>query len=218
MPRKQDTRKPNSKSVPTEKPAAAPPAARELAPAQQLIADEVADMLANGGDSRITDLLISAVAHHQRWRWAVGLYGTQDRNQVKLAVDDIGGRDVQELKADLIVAWRENHRAPKSARLEPKTVTERIRARVLDELRGRFEEFMTRGTPEECLLLSEILLNHESCTRGRDAFDELALGQAFACAIGKVSPDWVMVPESIRTQVKAYIQCLKAAEDRRSAA
>jgi hypothetical protein len=180
---------------------------RALAPAQQFIADEVADMLVNGGAEEFTDLLISAAARHAFWRWASSLHGPQEQDRIKKAVADLGYRRFQDLKTEMIAAWREQRRAPKeTARPEPKTVAERIRANILGDLRRAFWRFLTEATPEECRLMLDVLRDHESANHGRCAFDELPLGRAFDYVLGKAAPDWVKVPEEIRGQVDSYIK------------
>jgi hypothetical protein len=200
----------------TAQPAAAETTSRALAPVQQLIADEVADMLVNGGDPHITDLLMSAAAHHQFWRWANARYGPQEQEEIKDSVAKRAHGQFEKLKSDMIVAWRESHRAPKT-KPEPKTVTERIRAGVVETLRHRFEVFLTEGTPEEQRLLLDTLVDHESSNHGRDAFGELALGCAFESALGKVEREWLKVPSSMRDQVVQYIACLEVASAKESA-
>jgi hypothetical protein len=188
------------------------PDARELAPIQNLIADEVADLLVNGGCADAVENLLMAAGCHSVWRWAVNQLGPDKQEEIAKIVTDRGGRSYDEWYADLTVEWKRNRKAAPDAKVEPKTAANRIRRLRMDELRERFESFLTHSTPEEQTILSDVLLIQESTTRGlsRDCFDELPLGTAMEETLDKYTGDFLRVPHRFEKQVQQYIECLRA--------
>src|SRR5579871_718462 len=97
--------KKNANVRPIQPAAKAASAKPELAPIQELIADEVADMLVRGGESRVTTLLITAAARHHFWRWANALWGPNNRDKTsEQTVAELSERSIQEWKAQMLTA------------------------------------------------------------------------------------------------------------------
>jgi hypothetical protein len=184
----------------------------DIAPIQQLIADEIADLLVNGGCADAVDSLLMTAGYHMAWRLAVELCGPGEQQQIDKAVEDRSDDHYDEWKADLMAELKRNRNTAPEARVEPNTATERIHRRVIEELRGRFEGFLTEGTPEEHMILSEVLSTHEGINHGRDSFGELPLGHAMEEALDKHTGDFLRVPHQFEKQVERYIECLRAAD------
>ncbi|MDR3739310.1 MAG: hypothetical protein P4L40_09855 [Terracidiphilus sp.] len=191
---------------PTERPT------RDLAPVQQLIADEVGYMLVHGGHEQDTQLLV-LIAFRNMWQRYYDNLGPLNETpaETRKRVGDLAGRDYPESIAELRMEWKRNRAAKAEDTIEPKTATECIRANVIDTLQCRFEDFVVQGTPEEHRLMLDILQDREA-NGWRDNSNELSLGKAFDYALGKSAPDWVKVPSEMRKQVEQYIKCLEAAE------
>jgi hypothetical protein len=214
----------NKRTAPAPKVAAASPAEaqpkpRELAPIQQFIADEVADMLIRGADKGddLDSLLWVALANSKR-RFLFNYEA--DKQKVEQQVRDTTLADFKGHQAELLIAIHQNQLAPPADKVEPKTATARIRARLLETLRDNFEAFLHHGTPEERQIMHEVLISHSSVNKGSDNFDELPLAKAFDEEIGKGSREYIRVPSAMREQVNCYVECLVAANarDRKPAA
>ncbi len=197
------------------KPVAKATKPRELAPIQQLIADEIADLIVHGGcDAAVSNLLL-AVGSHSVWRWATDLFDDPDEQEkVEEIVADRGGRNCEGWRVALVAEWARNRNFAPADKIEPKTASERIRGRIMDELRDRFETFLTQSTPEEQMILTEVFTDQKGGTRGltRDNFDELPLGMAMEYALNKYTGEFLRVPSRFEKQVLQYIDCLRAAE------
>ena len=189
-------------------------APRPLAPVQQFIADEIADLLVNGGHNESIENLIWTACHHAAHRWLSNLYGPEETDKIEVHLKKFAQRDFENHKADLLTAIKQNRRATREERAEPKLAAERIRARVLDILRGHFDSFLVRATPEECWIMRDIMVTHESTTHGREEFNELPLAGAIEGVIEHSVSTYMRVPECMQKHVQNYIDALKAADVR----
>jgi hypothetical protein len=187
---------------------------RELAPIQQLIADEISDLLVHCGCADAVENLLMAAGCHSVWRWAVNLFGPDEQENIGATVMDRGEANSDEWYADLTAEWKRNRKAAPDGTVEPKTATKGNRGSYMDELRERFESFLTESTPEEQMILSDGLLAQHSTNRGlgRDSFNELPLGIAMEEALDKYTGDFLRVPHQFEKQVQQYIDCLRAAD------
>lgn len=204
---------------PTQKDLALPPAKasrRELAPLQQLICDEIADMIVNGGNNHFTAMMITAAAHHKWWRWSNGI-GEQGEESSK-TIHKLGPRTAEEWQTKMADVWRANRKTAPERKTQPTTATERIRACVIDTPQGLLDRFLSDATPEEKYLMVDILIDHQSANCGSDTFDEMPLARAFEYALEGTAPEYVRVPSSMREQVARYVECLRAAKDCQPAA
>jgi hypothetical protein len=195
------------------KPVAKSSKPRELAPIQQLISDEIADLLVHGGCASAVDSLLMAAGSHSAWRWAMGLFDPK-QEEIEGIVKNRGGRYCEEWKNELTSEWKRNSKAATADKVEPKTATERIHARIMDELRAHFEAFLTESTPEEQMILTEVLMDQKSNNRAltRDGFDQLPLGMAMEYALDKYTGEFLRVPYRLEKRVSQYIDCLMAAD------
>jgi hypothetical protein len=195
------------------RPVAKPPAQEELTPIQQLIADEIGELIMRGGAMEDVDsILWSAVACMERRRLETLRIGEKERDEM---ITKRVRADFDRMKAELVLSWRGASRPGKpGAQTQSNAAHLRIRAMVIETLRERFECFLSEGTPEEHRLMSDILIDHESSNRGRNAFDELPLGRAFEYQVQAYARDYVRVPGSMREQVEQYIECLKAVDSK----
>jgi hypothetical protein len=205
--------------VPAGKLAAVPAATenskpRELAPVQQLIADEVAEILAFGGtDDDVTSLLWAALANMHRRYLGDRPLGDESPDTF---VNKMVTKAMDSHKAKLSAIWRQNRRAEPGDRIEPKTLTACIRANVIEQLRDRFASFLAEGTPEEHRIMLDILSGRDG-NGFREDMDELSIAREFDFALGKEAPEYVKVPSHMRATVDAYIKALKAANVRDAA-
>ena len=200
-----------TKAVPI-RPAVNPTNPRELAPIQQLIADEISDLLVHGGHADSVWHLLRAAGCHTVWRWAANVYGPDEQREVDRFVREQSKAKLDGWKADLAAEWKRNRKAAPNAKVEPQTAAERIRGGFMDELCRRFESFLTAGTPEEHMILNEVLLTHESSSNVRDSFDELPLGMAMEDVLGKYAGEFLRVPHRFEKQVEQFIECLRVAK------
>ncbi len=177
-----------------------------------LIADAIGEMLTRGTtDSCLDRVLIAAISHISS-----RVYAHLDTDEAE--IEKIINCDVDHYfrpwKTDILASWR-NTRRDSPAAVEPKTVAERIRAEVREDVERQFEEFLDRGTPEEMRFLREVLTDHESRSHltplSSDA--EMALGQTFDFALGD-SRVYLRIPERIADQVQDYVRALRAIEDK----
>ncbi|HWQ52091.1 MAG TPA: hypothetical protein VN442_00300 [Bryobacteraceae bacterium] len=190
---------------------------RELSPAQQIICDEIADMLTHGGrEDDISNMLYNVLSH--KWNRATeGIY--DDEKKRDQAVSEFVDRDIRDYDVELKAEWKRNRRAKPEA-ADPKTVTDRIRQGIMDELRDTFESFLRHGTPEEHRFLRDVLVIHEGVNRGpHPGVVELALGEAFMTELEGDASHYIKVPMRLAEQVAKYAECLIAVDrDREYAA
>lgn len=204
MPTKTKT---DSKKTPTTLQPAKKSAAHELAPIQELIADEIGELIMRGGDDEdVTSILWSALANMERKVFA---RFTKDGKAVEARVAQAVRATLDRRKAELVMAWKQSA-TPGEEETTSKAAHLRIRALVIETLRERFETFIVEGTPEEHYLMTEILLDHEMSNHGREMVNELAIGTAFERQLGIVTA-YIRVPAGIQEQVQRYIDCLMAA-------
>jgi hypothetical protein len=205
------TAAPTAKPITTqEAAAAATPPPRPLTNLQALIADEVADMLTRGGhEDEINDLLWAALGHKCRKQWSVFF---DDVEKVDGLVRKFTPQEVAGSKAELEAEWRRNSRAPTEETTEPATASQRIRARLVNQMRERFESFVMDGNPMEHWVLSEILLTHQCANRGSFEGDELPLAMAMTEQMEGITREFIRIPDGIRSEVERYVTLLQTAQ------
>lgn len=185
------------------------PAARPLAPIQELLADELADILVNGGHRKITDALLRTAYRHYQWRWAVNVYGAENTEKIEAIMKEpLVDKRFDSWRDDLLVAWRETRKTPPPE--QPiATASQRVRNSWIERLGHQFDIFLSDGTPEEIVLLWDTLTTHESRTRGRSNFDELTLAEAFEDVLANNINGFLRVPNEMREAVLDYIHWLE---------
>lgn len=181
-------------------------ALQTLTPAQQLVADEVADILVHGGHCEDTSDLVDAVLRHQ-YRRRFGRIATKENvdNFLKTNLPDF----LDKLQAD----WSHNARAKDGERTPPATALDRIRRKAIGQLRYAFESFVAEATPEEHRILTDIFAWCDSeGPHDRTAVDDLPLASALEHALHGTKADYVRLPHAFRELVDPYINTLMAAE------
>jgi hypothetical protein len=214
-------RKPAVRSTPPPATAAVPAGAagapeRKLTPLQQQIANDIGDLLVNGGDNKTAELLIRCAQEHSFKRRAREVWGESEKEAqdfvAKCRLDT--NLDLAELKLE----WHRNRTATAPEKLNPKSASDRIRAAFLETLREQQITFANNASPEEVSVMIEILQIHESSNRGPYYFEEMPLGMAIENTMGEYHGNWLRVPNKLEDQVKAYINRLRAADRCRTSA
>src|SRR5262249_48101594 len=100
-------------------------------------------------------------------------------------VEQFVKKRLAEWRTDLAIAYWQTRTAAPAERSERKTVTDRLRSQVVDQLRGRFETFLRESSGEEQRLLEDIFETWESCNSPTNRTDEILLGDAFQWALGR---------------------------------
>ncbi len=177
----------------------------------EMIVEAVTEMLTTGGHQDDVDGLIYATMAHQRRR----LFGRLDSSpKVDESVKKFIDSDFAKWKTDLMVTWRKNERS-EQPHLEPKSITDRIRANFREMAIGSFENFMSSASPEEIRLLWSVLNNwdgrHHAPEHGHD---EIYIANAFLTGIDRGDLSHVRAPEHLVPQVQKYIDALRAIEDK----
>lgn len=185
-----------------------------LSRTHELIIDAVTTMLTMGGHrDDVEGLLTAAMAHTRRRTFVKGVGLEDDDEKVAEVIADFVNSDFDDWKQDLVFAWRKNKRNDPPA-FEPKTITDRIRANVREELTDQFEKFMGTASPEEQRFLAEVLVDYESRHSAAEVGEhELYLGMAFEYQLGQPRAH-VRVPERLLDKVQKYVDALLAVEDR----
>lgn len=189
--------------------AAPPRQSIELNHIQELVCDMVGDMLLHGGTKdAVNSILYGAMEHYVRRTFSA--FG--DPIDANTRVDTFIRQNHREWETELMVAWKQNQAAPKETRPEPKTVTERVREAVREELEGRLEDFMRLASPEETRLLRDVLVDWDSnATGAANGWAEVFLATAFMYQVGE-NARYVRVPYEMIGKVEKYIEALKAIE------
>jgi hypothetical protein len=183
----------------------------ELTPIQQLIADEIGDMIARGGERADVDsVLWHALASMKRRE--LQRFGSTKGKECEAEVTKDVNASFDRRKAELVLSWKQNNQSEPGPDHTSHAIAHRIRAAILERLQYTFDKFLGRGTPEEHRLLLEILQDHEGCNLGPESSAELALGYAFEYQLESEQREYVRVPRHLRGQVDKYLACLIAAD------
>jgi hypothetical protein len=179
-----------------------------------LITDAVSEMLTTGtADSCLDKLLTASLTHIVRRTYERGI-GTDDQNAIGGAIERDVKRNYQDWKQDIVATWR-HYRRESPAAIEPATLTERIRLNAREQLEGLFERFLGSATPEEVRFLINVMMTWDS----QNYIDpilgtaELKIGTAFEVELGQREA-FITVPGRMAPQVTAYVDALRAVEDK----
>lgn len=187
---------------------------RELTELQKFVVDLFADMMLRGGNLVVFGELISALAAHhynQKHNWE---YATDTPREFD-SHDDYIKKYAKEKADDWCYQLRQQWPILGTAFSVPESnsITERVRAHKRQALRELFNEFCVGATPEEILILTDILQFRESSSLGADyqlKFEELPLADSFAFALAD-NKSYFKVAEKHRGLVKKYIDLLHKA-------
>ncbi len=178
----------------------------------EMIVEAVTEMLTTGGHEDDVDRLIYATMAHQRRRLFSCFRSPEP--EAGESVKRFLATDFAKWKTDLMITWRKNE-MPSQPHLEPKSITDRIRANFREMARGSFENFMSGASPEEIRLLWSVLDNwdgrHHAPEHGRD---EIYIANAFLIEIDRGDLSHVRVPEHLVDRVQKYLDALRAIEDK----
>jgi hypothetical protein len=178
------------------------------------ITEAVSEILATGANENVLEsLLINAIEHITRRTYERGI-GTDDKDVIDKAINREIGHHLNPWKQDIMAEWRRNRRQPPTA-IEPKTITERIRANDRNMLESQMEEFLGGAVPEEVRFLRDVLVDWENrCYRGPSDSHELYLGMAFEWQLNTPPQCYMRIPEHLVHQVQKYVDALRAIENR----
>lgn len=212
------SRTPTKTTRPAESPAKTKP---DLAPVRavvpqtvDLIADAVSEMLTTGtNDQSLENLLYAAIEHITRRTYERGI-GIDDRALIRKRVEETISHDLQRWKQDIIAVWQHNRRQSPAA-IEPKTISEMIRANAREALEDRLEKFLGCAMPEEIRFLLEVMIDHDNVTTASPVHQtsELPIGNAFEYQLYR-SNAYLIVPARLSEKVDKYIADLMAIEDK----
>lgn len=184
----------------------------ELSETHEVIIDAVSDMLAHGGREDDIDNLINATMSHANFRELGELFSGKPES-LQETIDKRIENGMAGWKTDLSLSWRKNKR-PQRPEFEPKTISDRVRARARDVLIDRFEEFLQEAKPEEIRLLGAIFHAREGGSFGAvEGVEEIPLGEAFAFELDR-NDTYIRIPKGFRARVQKYVDALQAIEDR----
>jgi hypothetical protein len=172
--------------------------ASDMTRTHEMIVEAVTEMLTSGGFIR------AAMAHHHR-----RFFGRDVNEGVKTFIQS----DFLRWKTDLMITWRKNERPDRA--YFPKSITDRIRANFREALKGNFESFMARSSPEEQRFLYGVLSNWDGRSMvPENGHNEIYLGHAFESELNRDDLCYLRVPESMIERVEKYADALRAIEDK----
>lgn len=177
---------------------------KELTEIQKVLTDLCAEMILRGGAKNpITNLLTACLGFNCRYL-EDNPYVSQER------IDNWVDRDIEDWRTKLEASWPK----PGDPKPEPdrSTVTKRVRDDRRGELQDSLEDFMELATPEEILLMRQVMMDWESFTRGADAnlFDpEIALARAISYTFEERAHYYIRVPDKHWELVEKYIALLE---------
>jgi hypothetical protein len=177
----------------------------------ELIVDAVTAMLTRGGHRNDVDMLLRAAMAHTRRR----TYDSFDADES--VASDAAAKFIsthyEDWRQDLVTVWRKNKLNPVPV-LEPKSITDRIRANVRETLAGMFEEFLAVSSPEEQRFFLDVLRSFSSRNHPAEGGDsELFIATAFENELGR-DRCHIQVPERMVDRVQAYVDALRAIDDK----
>jgi len=177
----------------------------ELTKAQQLVCDEVAELLFQGGREEDLNALLSAALGSALWRST-----SRTKCFSEADIEDAVLRDLAEYRLDIIAGWRRNERAPETPKLDSaRAVAERIGARVLNELREYFTRFAEDASPTDRRLLHDVLFDWDMVSHGGTSLGgTVDLGEAFARQLG-AETTYLEVPARHMEDVAQYARLLQ---------
>jgi len=168
---------------PSKPAAAAPqPKAVELTAIQELAIDIFGDMLLNGARREETELLLNALLMHQ-WRRDFPDWPSDPDQAIEDAQTWASNR-YEDAYRELVASWPKEPAPSKEPSL--KTITDRVRFSVRNQVREALDDFLGDALPEELYLMRDILSTRESThkTAGFDTVQEIYLARAIGEATG----------------------------------
>lgn len=183
---------------------------KPLTVVQQLVCDEVSELLLSGGRHEDLDALLKVSMESAMWRFLDGckhLSDAEKRADLAKLVD----RDMAEYRASILNEWKHAQGTP--AQPERKTaVVDRIKSRIMENLRAAFANFSEGCTPEEGRFMIDVFEDWENYSLTRLTVRPcLVVAESFARQL-HAEVGYIEVPEQHREAVEAYLKCLKKIE------
>lgn len=186
--------------------------APEMPRTHELVLDAVTAMLTTGGHSEDVDRLLRSTMAHTKRRTCAGI--NMKGNEADKTAKEFVQAHIDAWKIDLAAFWSKNQRAPRPEEAK-ETFTQIIRANLRENVWSYFKEFMAAATVEDQRLMLSVLSGHENRSLPAEhKQDEIYLATAFFDEINRSAEAFLKVPKSMLKQVQAYIDALRAIEQK----
>ncbi|HWE52471.1 MAG TPA: hypothetical protein VG273_21935 [Bryobacteraceae bacterium] len=183
----------------------------DLTRTHELIVDAVTAILSTGGHpDDVTTLLHAAMSHTRRRTFEPFDCTAEETGE---AITKFIRENFDNWKYDLITGWRKHERLELPA-VDPKSITDRIRANTREAVWAHMYSFMSDSSPEEQRFLMDVLRTcdgwHAPAERGER---EIYIASAFEIEIGR-DRCYIHVPRRLAGKVENYVKALLAVESK----
>jgi len=188
-----------------------PAVEREFTPIQELATDLFGDMLLNGARKEETEYLLTALLMHQ-WHRDFGDYQRDPAKALEHA-HDFARKSYDQTYVNLVAAWPKK---PAAINETPaKTVAEKVRHSVRDEVRTQFGDFMGSASPEELYLMRDIFRDRggDGCIADGSAVQEIPLARAIEGTIGSWGTTHIKIQEKMVPLIEQLVAARQQIEE-----